>query len=81
MPYPMFGGGHTKLQPVYVEDVAEATTRLMERGGDAVDRCYEFGGPRVYAYEELVRTLAAQIGAQESRTNALSIMACPRLVR
>ena len=62
--YPMFGKGDTKLQPVYVEDVAEATTRLMERGGNAVDRCYEIGGPRVYAYEELVRTLAAQIGAR-----------------
>jgi uncharacterized protein YbjT (DUF2867 family) len=62
--YPMFGTGRTKLQPVYVEDVAEATTRLMERGGEALARCYEFGGPRVYAYEELVRTLAAQTGAR-----------------
>jgi hypothetical protein len=62
--YPMFGTGRTKLQPVYVEDVAEATTLLMERGGDAVDRCYEFGGPRVYAYEELVRALAVQTGAR-----------------
>ena len=62
--YPMFGRGRTKLQPVYVEDVAEAIARLIEHGDDAVDRCYELGGPRVYAYEELVRTLAAQIGAR-----------------
>jgi uncharacterized protein YbjT (DUF2867 family) len=62
--YPMFGKGDTQLQPVYVEDVAQAITRLLERRGDAVDRCYELGGPRVYAYEELVRTLAAQIGAR-----------------
>jgi uncharacterized protein YbjT (DUF2867 family) len=62
--YPMFGKGDTKLQPVDVEDVAEATTRLMERGGEAVDRCYELGGPRVFTYEELVRTLAVQIGAR-----------------
>ena len=60
--YPMFGRGRTKLQPAYVEDVAEATTRLMEAAGAPVGRCYELGGPRVYSYEELVRTVAVQTG-------------------
>ena len=68
--YPMFGRGRTKLQPVYVEDVAEATVRIMEGAGAPGGRCYELGGPRVYAYEELVRTLAAQIGA---RTKVLPV--------
>ena len=81
--YPLFGRGHTKLQPVYVEDVAEATTRLMEGAGATVDHRYEFGGPRVYAYEELVRTLTVQTGARTKivPTDALCIVACPRLVR
>jgi uncharacterized protein YbjT (DUF2867 family) len=30
--YPMFGRGLTRLQPAYVEDVAEAIVRLIERG-------------------------------------------------
>jgi NADH dehydrogenase len=61
--FPMFGRGRTKLQPVFVEDVAEATSRLMEHQG-AVDPCYELGGPRAYSYEELVRTLALRTGAR-----------------
>ena len=61
--YPVFGRGHTKLQPVFVEDVAEATSRLVEHQG-GVSACYELGGPRVYSYEELVRTLAVWTGAR-----------------
>ncbi|MFZ0263111.1 MAG: NAD-dependent epimerase/dehydratase family protein, partial [Pseudolabrys sp.] len=29
--YPMFGRGLTRLQPAYVEDVAEAITRALQR--------------------------------------------------
>jgi uncharacterized protein YbjT (DUF2867 family) len=55
--YPMFGWGETKLQPVYVEDVAEGIARVLAgAGGDAA--FYEFAGPRVY---ELVRTVADRI--------------------
>jgi nucleoside-diphosphate-sugar epimerase len=31
--YPMFGRGRTRLQPAYVEDVAEAIARIMQRDG------------------------------------------------
>jgi NADH dehydrogenase len=68
--YPMFGRGNTKLQPVYVEDVAKAITKLMIASDEAVAPCYELGGPRVYAYKELLRTIATQIGV---RTKFLSI--------
>lgn len=57
--YPMFGRGGTRLQPVYVEDVAEAIARAMQ---DAPARTYECGGPRVYAYEELLREIANETG-------------------
>jgi uncharacterized protein YbjT (DUF2867 family) len=55
--YPMFGRGTTKLQPVHVEDVAEAIARTIERD-DTKGTTFECGGPRVYAYEELLRTIA-----------------------
>jgi len=29
--FPMFGSGATRLQPAYVEDVAEAVVRILER--------------------------------------------------
>jgi uncharacterized protein YbjT (DUF2867 family) len=55
--YPMFGQGQTKLQPVYVEDVAEAISRVLEDIAGS-GPCYEFAGRRVYTYEELVRSVA-----------------------
>ena len=61
--YPMFGRGDTKLQPVYVEDVAEGIARVFAGEGESVGS-YEFGGPRVYTYRELVRTVADRIGAR-----------------
>jgi uncharacterized protein YbjT (DUF2867 family) len=58
--YPMFGGGETKLQPVYVEDVAEGIARVLA-GEGASAASYEFGGARVYTNKELVKTVADRI--------------------
>jgi uncharacterized protein YbjT (DUF2867 family) len=55
--YPMFGNGQTRLQPAYVEDVAEAVARLLQSA--AVDPiAYELAGPIVYSYEQLLRHIA-----------------------
>ena len=61
--YPMFGRGETKLQPVYVEDVAEGIARVLSGAGGSV-ASYEFAGARVYTYKELLRTIADRIGAR-----------------
>ena len=60
--FPMFGRGRTALQPSYVEDVAEA----IVRGFDAPEAgmVYELGGPRIYSYEELLRTVCAHLGVR-----------------
>jgi NADH dehydrogenase len=50
---PLIGGGHTRLQPVYVEDVAEAIARLLADRASA-GRTYELAGPGVYTLRELV---------------------------
>jgi NADH dehydrogenase len=49
------------LQPAYVEDVAEAIGRVMQRG-ETPSMILELGGPRVYSYEEFLRTVAHQAG-------------------
>jgi len=59
--YPMFGRGLTRLQPAYVEDVAEAIGRTMQRA-DTPATIFEFGGPHVYSYEEFLRVVAHQAG-------------------
>lgn len=57
--YPMFGRGLTRLQPAYVEDVAEAIARvLQEMQTPAIT--YECGGPRVYSYEGFLRAVARE---------------------
>ncbi|WP_439578992.1 complex I NDUFA9 subunit family protein [Elioraea sp.] len=50
---PLYGGGETKFQPVYVGDVADAVMAALDRA-DAVGRTYELGGPRVYSFRELL---------------------------
>ena len=57
--YPMFGRGLTRLQPAYVEDVAEAIGRIVRRA-ETPSTIFEFGGPRIYSYEEFLRTVAHQ---------------------
>jgi len=59
--YPMFGRGLTRLQPAYVKDVAEAIGRVMQRA-ETRSTIFEFGGPRVYSYEEFLRAVAHQAG-------------------
>ena len=59
--YPMFGRGLTRLQPAYVEDVAEAIGRIMQRR-ETPSMIFELGGPRVYSYEEFLRVVARQAG-------------------
>jgi len=59
--YPMFGRGVTRLQPAYVDDVAEAIDRTMQRA-ETPSTIFELGGPRVYSYEEFLRTVARQAG-------------------
>ena len=53
---PLFGQGRTKLQPVYVGDVAQAALKALQ---DPVSqgKTYELGGPRTYTYRALIELL------------------------
>lgn len=55
--YPLFGSGQTKLQPAHVDDVAEVVARLLLRT-ERDPITIECGGPHVYTYQELVRSIA-----------------------
>jgi NADH dehydrogenase len=59
--YPMFGRGLTRLQPVDVEDVAEAIARGLQPTARN-PATYELGGPRVYTFEELLKAVAERLG-------------------
>ena len=57
---PLIGGGETKFQPVYVDDVADAVCSALENE-KARGRIFELGGPRVYSFRELMEYLLGQI--------------------
>ncbi len=58
---PLFGDGRTRLQPVFVEDVARACVKALGDPSTA-GRIYELGGPEVFAYGDLVRLLLERMG-------------------
>jgi NADH dehydrogenase len=58
---PIFGRGETRLQPVSVDDVAEAIVRALQRD-EFSGKTFELAGPRVYSYETLLRAVAAEVG-------------------
>jgi uncharacterized protein YbjT (DUF2867 family) len=62
--FPLFGDGRTRLQPVYVGDVAEAIAALVSR--PAPLPVYEFGGPRIFTYRELVEDVAAALSLRRA---------------
>jgi uncharacterized protein YbjT (DUF2867 family) len=53
---PLIGGGKTKLQPVYVIDVAEAVAKAVD-GKVAGGKIYELGGPEVLTFRECLEAM------------------------
>ena len=50
----MFGSGVTQIQPVYVEDVAEAVALALQQP----TKTFECGGPHVCTYAGFLRSVA-----------------------
>ena len=56
---PLVGGGHTRFQPVFVGDVAQAiVTALGKQDG----RTFELGGPATYSFKELLQLILRETG-------------------
>jgi NADH dehydrogenase len=57
---PLIGGGSTKLQPVYVGDVASAVADAVD-GKTKAGAPYELGGPEVLSMREIMEIILATI--------------------
>lgn len=55
---PLFGGGKTRFQPVYVGDVAEAMVAALQ-GKAKSDAIYELGGPEVLSLRQVFEMIMA----------------------
>lgn len=60
---PLIGGGHTKFQPVYVGDVAEAFARSAD--GQLQPGIYELGGPQVLTFRECMEEMLEIVGRKK----------------
>jgi uncharacterized protein YbjT (DUF2867 family) len=65
---PLIGGGHTKFQPVYVGDVADAVIAGLAQP-DAAGKTFELGGPRVYSFRELMELVLRETGRKRPLVN------------
>ena len=53
---PLIGGGHTRFQPVYVGDVAEAIARSVD-GKVAGGKTYDLGGQEILTFRECMEIM------------------------
>lgn len=54
---PLMGDGSTKIQPVYVVDVASAIVAALKDDGTSMGKIYELGGPDIYTVHELAELM------------------------
>jgi NADH dehydrogenase len=57
----LFGDGETRLQPVYVGDVAEAVVRALTTHSSQ-GKVYELGGPQIYRYRTIIDLVLKESG-------------------
>jgi uncharacterized protein YbjT (DUF2867 family) len=58
---PVIGDGRTKVDPIYVDDVARVVAESVRRE-DATDKVFELGGPDRLTMDEIVRTIQKVLG-------------------
>jgi NADH dehydrogenase len=58
---PLIGGGHTKFQPVFVGDVADAIVKCVSDTATK-GKTYELGGPGTYSFKELMQLVLQETG-------------------
>jgi NADH dehydrogenase len=62
---PLIGGGKTRIQPVYVGDVARAVAAALDMPA-ARGRTYELGGPNIYTLRELTEMVLTETGRRRA---------------
>ena len=56
-----YGEGGTRMQPVFVADVASAIVKILEISTNS-HKLYELGGPKVYSFKEMMEMVLKESG-------------------
>ena len=65
---PLIGGGHTRFQPIYVGDLAEAIAQAAASDAHG-GKTFELGGPAVYSFRELLEFILLETGRKRFLAN------------
>jgi uncharacterized protein YbjT (DUF2867 family) len=65
---PIAGDGKSKLQPIWVEDVASCVMKLVS--GEKIGRSIEIGGPQILTYEAMIDEI---LGALEEKRTKIHV--------
>ncbi|NBU27309.1 MAG: complex I NDUFA9 subunit family protein [Caulobacteraceae bacterium] len=65
---PLIGGGHTRFQPIYVGDLAEAIAQAAASDAHA-GKTFELGGPAAYSFRELLEFILLETGRKRFLAN------------
>jgi uncharacterized protein YbjT (DUF2867 family) len=88
---PLIGGGTTRFQPVFVDDMTAGLLELLKRR-ETAGKTYEFGGPQVYSFKVLLELLLTALNRQrvlipisfalaEMQAGSLELLPNPPLTR
>lgn len=56
-----YNNGGTRIQPVFVSDVAQAIVKILENSTNS-NKIYELGGPKVYSFKEMIEMVLKESG-------------------
>jgi uncharacterized protein YbjT (DUF2867 family) len=63
---PVFGAGNQRVQPIWIENVAEYYAAAID-GPAAANRTFEIGGPDIVTYEELYDRIKRALGKRRPK--------------
>ena len=73
---PLIGGGKTKFQPIYVEDVVTVIIKVLEDPERTSGKTYTIGGPTYYSFSQVIDILLDTMHKTRIKAPAPTALVC-----
>src|SRR5439155_19117055 len=73
---PLIGGGKTKFQPIYVEDVVTVIIKVLEDPERTSGKTYTIGGPAYYSFSQVIDILLDTMHKTRIKAPAPTALVC-----